>query len=346
MAPAQLSSAAMRIAINGFGRIGRIVARQYFLNPQFRKDLEIVAINDITPQDNFDYFFKYDSSHGKLPFEVKKEGSNLVVDGKSIKLTSERALGKLPWKDLGVDLVFECTGVYKGKDDAMGHITEAGAKKVIISAPGKNVDLTVVMGVNHTAIKPEHTVFSNASCTTNCLAPVVSVLHKAFGIKHGLMTTIHSYTSDQRILDNVHSDPRRGRTAATNMIPTTTGAAKTVGEVIPELKGKLDGFSMRVPTPCVSFTDFVAELAKNATVEEVNAVLTKAAQNELKGIMGVSNEPLVSSDYMGNNLSSIVDLDLTTVMQGSMVKVGAWYDNEAGFSTRMLDLATYLKKFL
>jgi glyceraldehyde 3-phosphate dehydrogenase len=335
----------MRIAINGFGRIGRIVARQFFMNPQFRKDLEIVAINDISSHDNIAYFFKYDSSHGTLPFEVKKEGSSLVVDGQKIALTSERSLAKLPWKDLGVDLVFECTGVYKGKDDAMGHISEAGAKKVIISAPGKNVDMTVVMGVNHTEVKAEHTVLSNASCTTNCLAPVVSVLHKAFGIKHGLMTTIHSYTSDQRILDNSHSDPRRGRTAAMNMIPTTTGAAKTVGEVIPELKGKLDGFSMRVPTPNVSFTDFVAEVSKNVTIEDVNAALRKAAESELKGIMGLSSEPLVSSDFMSNPLSSIVDLDLTTVMQGTMVKVGAWYDNEAGFSNRMLDLATYLKKF-
>lgn len=336
----------MRIAINGFGRIGRIVARQYFLNPQFRKDLEIVAINEVASHDNLDYFFKYDSTHGALPFDVKKEGSNLVVDGKTIKLISERTLGKLPWKDLGVDVVFECTGIFKGKDDAMGHITEAGAKKVIISAPGKNVDLTVVMGVNHTQIKPDHTVLSNASCTTNCLAPVVSVLHKAFGIKHGLMTTVHSYTSDQRILDNAHSDPRRGRTAAMNMIPTTTGAAKTVGEVIPELKGKLDGFSMRVPTPDVSFTDFVAEVSQSVTAEDVNAALQKAAAGDLKGILGVSDQPLVSSDYIGNPLSSIVDLDLTTVMQGTMVKVGAWYDNEVGFSTRMLDLATYLKKFL
>ncbi|HVJ63705.1 MAG TPA: type I glyceraldehyde-3-phosphate dehydrogenase [Bdellovibrionota bacterium] len=335
----------MRIAINGFGRIGRIVARQYFLNPQFRKDLEIVAINDITPQDNFDYFFKYDTAHGTLPFDVKKDGSNLVVDGKKIALSSERNVAKLPWKDLGVDVVFECTGVFKGKEDAIAHVTEAGAKKVIISAPAKGVDLTVVMGVNHTQLKSEHTVLSNASCTTNCLAPIVSTLHKAFGIKHGLMTTIHSYTSDQRILDNVHSDPRRGRTAACNMIPTTTGAAKTVGEVIPELKGKLDGFSMRVPTPNVSFTDFVAEVSKNVTAEEVNAALKKAAENELKGIMGISGEPLVSSDFMSNPHSSIVDLALTNVMQGTMVKVGSWYDNEAGFSNRMLDLATYLKKF-
>lgn len=336
----------MRIAINGFGRIGRIVARQYFLNPQYRKDIEIVAINDISSHENLDYFFKRDSTHGSLPFEVKKEGSNLIVDGKTIKLISERDVSKLPWKELGVDVVFECTGVFKGKDDAIAHVTHAGAKKVIISAPGKNVDLTVVMGVNHQQIKAEHTVFSNASCTTNCLAPVVAVLHKAFGIKHGLMTTIHSFTSDQRILDNPHSDPRRGRTASGNMIPTTTGAAKTVGEVIPELKGRLDGFSMRVPTPDVSFTDFVADVSKPTTVEEVNAVLKAAAAGELKGVLAVCDEPLVSSDYIGNQHSSIVDLDLTAVMQGNMVKVGAWYDNETGFSCRMLDLATHLRKFL
>lgn len=336
----------MRIAINGFGRIGRIVARQYFLNPQYRKDLEIVAINDISNHDNIAYFFKRDSTHGPLPFEVKKEGSNLVVDGKQIKLVSERNISKLPWKDLGVDVVFECTGAFKGKEDAIAHVTEAGAKKVIISAPGKNVDLTVVMGVNHEQLKAEHTVVSNASCTTNCLAPVVSVLHKTLGIKHGLMTTIHSYTSDQRILDNSHSDPRRGRTAAMNMVPTTTGAAKTVGEVIPELKGRLDGFSMRVPTPDVSFTDFVAEVSRQTTIAEVNEALTKASKNELKGILGVSDEPLVSSDYIGNPHSSVIDLALTSVMQGNMVKVGAWYDNEAGFSCRMLDLATYMRKFL
>lgn len=336
----------MRIAINGFGRIGRIVARQYFLNPQYRKDLEIVAINDISSHDHLAYFFKRDSTHGPLPFEVKKEGSNLIVDGQVIKLISERNVANLPWKDLGVDVVFECTGIFKGKDDAIAHVTQAGAKKVIISAPGKNVDLTVVMGVNHEQLKAEHTVVSNASCTTNCLAPLVKVLHETFGIKHGLMTTIHSYTSDQRILDNAHADPRRGRTAATNMIPTTTGAAKTVGEVIPELKGRLDGFSMRVPTPDVSYTDFVAHVEKSTTLEEVNAALKKAAEGSLKGVLGVSDEPLVSSDYIGNRHSSIVDLDLTSVMQGTMVKVGAWYDNETGFSCRMLDLATELRKYL
>jgi len=338
----------MKIAINGFGRIGRVVARQLFTNPALRGKLELVAINDLSAPSDLAFSLKYDSTHGKLPFEISSDAESITVDGKKFACLKISNPNELPWGKLGVDLVLECTGRYTDKESASAHL-KAGAKKVIISAPGKNVDLTVVMGVNDDKYNPaEHNILSNASCTTNCLAPIVHTLHNAFGVKYGLMTTIHSYTSDQRILDNIHSDPRRARTAATNMIPTTTGAAKAVGEVIPELNGKLDGFSVRVPTPNVSLTDLVAELNKEVTAEEVNNALVKAAKENLKGIMDVSFEPLVSSDYNGNAYSSIIDAACTKVTgnngggKGSMVKVYSWYDNETGFSTRMLELAALI----
>lgn len=335
----------MKIAINGFGRIGRIVARNLFANPEYRKNLELVAVNDLAAPGDLAFSMKYDSTHGRLPYSITSDAESITIDGKRIACIKQADPTQLPWGKLGVDVVFECTGRYVDKESASAHL-KAGAKKVIISAPAKGVDLTVVMGVNQKLYdNAKHHVLSNASCTTNCLAPLVHVLHQKFGVKYGLMTTIHSYTSDQRILDNIHKDPRRARTAATNIIPTTTGAAKAVGEVIPELKGKLDGFSMRVPTVDVSLTDFVCEVGKAVTKEEVNNALIEASKGELKGILDCSSEPLVSSDYIGNPFSSIVDLDLTTITgsngapSGTMVKVNSWYDNETGFSCRMLELA-------
>lgn len=339
----------MRIAINGFGRIGRVVARQLFTHPELADKLELVAVNDLGAPKDLAFSLQHDSTHGKLPFEVSYDEESISVDGKKFACLKIANPAELPWQKLGVDLVLECTGRYTNGKDAEAHI-KAGARKVIISAPAKDIDLTVVMGVNDSEYKPEqHHILSNASCTTNCLAPVVHVLNKSFGIKYGLMTTIHSYTSDQRILDNLHKDPRRARTAATNMIPTTTGAAKAVGLVIPELNGKLDGLAVRVPTPNVSLTDFVAEVKEDVTAEQVNAALREAAEGPLKGILGFSTEPLVSSDYNGNRLSSIVDADCTTVTgndgagKGSMVKIYSWYDNETGFSNRMLELAALVK---
>jgi glyceraldehyde 3-phosphate dehydrogenase len=333
----------MKIAINGFGRIGRVTARALFSNSELRKQLELVAINDLASPKDLAFAMKHDSTHGKLPFEISFDAESITIDGLRFACLKIPNPSELPWGKLGVDLVLECSGRYTDKEAASAHL-KAGAKKVIVSAPAKGVDLTVVMGVNHMQYDAsKHHVLSNASCTTNCLAPVVHTLHSNFGLKHGFMTTIHSYTSDQRLIDNIHSDPRRSRTAGTNMIPTTTGAAKTVGEVIPELKGKLDGFSVRVPTPNVSLTDFVAELNREVTVKEVNDALVKASQEGLKGIMQICHEPLVSSDFNGNPYSSIVDIECTKVIGGSgdkgtMVKVDAWYDNETGFSTRMLEL--------
>ncbi len=337
----------VKIGINGFGRIGRIVARQLYLNPELRKKIRIVAVNDLSDPKDLAFCMKYDSTHGTLPFPVVHDAESISIDGDKIACLKQADPTKIAWKDLGVEIVLECTGRYVDKEGAAQHL-KGGAKKVIVSAPAKGADLTVVMGVNHKQYDAaKHTILSNASCTTNCLAPVAHVLQKAFGIQHGLMTTVHSYTSDQRLLDNIHKDPRRARTAATNMIPTTTGAAKTVGEVIPALKGKLDGLAIPVPTVDVSVTDFVATLNKSVSKEEVNAALTEAAKGELKGYLDVSNEPLVSSDYIGNTFSSIVDLDLTHVIggegnKGPMVKVCAWYDNEAGFSARMLDLVNHV----
>ncbi len=333
---------ATRIGINGFGRIGRCVLRAGWKNP----DLEFVGINDLTDAATLAHLLKYDSVHGTFSATVKAVDDAIVVGGKKIRVLSVRDPAELPWKKLRADVVFECTGLFRDKAKAEAH-RKAGAKKVIISAPAKGEDLTVVMGVNDDKYDPKkHHILSNASCTTNCLAPVAKVLHDTFGIEKGLMTTIHSYTNDQRILDLPHKDLRRARAAAVSMIPTTTGAAKAVGLVLPELQGKLDGFSIRVPTPNVSVVDLVAVLKKEATVEKVNKALKKAASGKMKGILSFCEEPLVSMDFNGNTHSSIVDASLTTVIEGNMVKVISWYDNEAGFSHRMIDLTLLIAKAL
>lgn len=329
---------ATKVGINGFGRIGRNVFRAALGNP----DVEIVAVNDLTDAKTLAHLLKYDSIHGTLNAEVKAEGGNIVVNGKTIKVLAEREPANLPWGTLGVEVVVESTGRFTDAEKAAAHL-KAGAKKVIISAPAKGEDITIVMGVNHDKYDAaKHNVISNASCTTNCLAPFAKVLHENFGIKRGLMTTVHSYTNDQQILDLPHSDLRRARAAAMSIIPTTTGAAKAVSLVLPELKGKLNGFSMRVPTPNVSITDLVVELDKAATAEEINAALKKAAEGELKGIMAYSDEPLVSRDYNGNPHSSIVDGLSTMVVEGSMAKVVSWYDNEWGYSNRVVDLIRFI----
>ncbi len=333
---------ATKIGINGFGRIGRCVLRAGWKNP----DLEFVGINDLTDAATLAHLLKYDSVHGKFDVEVKAEDNAIVVGGKKIRILSVRQPTELPWADLGADIVLECTGLFRDKEKAEGH-RKAGAKKVIISAPAKGEDLTVVMGVNHDKYDPKkHHILSNASCTTNCLAPVAKVLNDTYGIDKGLMTTIHSYTNDQRILDLPHKDLRRARAAAESMIPTTTGAAKAVGLVLPELQGKLDGMAIRVPTPNVSVVDLVASLSQETTAEKVNQALKKAAEGKMKGILGVCDEPLVSMDFNGNNLSSIVDASLTSVIEGNLVKVISWYDNETGFSYRMIDLCLLIAKDL
>ncbi|AIF68130.1 type I glyceraldehyde-3-phosphate dehydrogenase [Terribacillus saccharophilus] len=329
----------VKIGINGFGRIGRNVFRQALAN----SEAEVVAINDLTDANMLAHLLKYDSVHGTLDAEVSVNGTNLVVDGKEIKVLSERDPANLGWGDLGVEVVVESTGIFTNGEDAKKHV-EAGAKKVIISAPAKGEDLTVVMGVNENSYDPaEHTVLSNASCTTNCLAPVAKVLHDTFGIKRGLVTTVHAYTNDQQILDLPHKDYRRARAAAENIIPTTTGAAKAVSLVLPELKGKLNGMAMRVPVKDASLIDLVAEFDQNVTAEQVNAALKEAAEGELSHVLGYSEEPLVSSDYIGNRNSSTVDALSTMVLEDNMVKVVSWYDNEMGYSTRCVDLAVFLK---
>ncbi|WP_453993898.1 type I glyceraldehyde-3-phosphate dehydrogenase [Bacillus nitroreducens] len=329
---------AVKVGINGFGRIGRNVLRAALKNP----NVEVVAVNDLTDANMLAHLLKYDSVHGILDAEVSVNGNNLVVNGKEILVKAERDPAQLAWGDLGVEVVVESTGRFTKRADAAKHI-EAGAKKVIISAPATDEDITIVMGVNHDKYDAaSHDVISNASCTTNCLAPFAKVLHENFGIKRGMMTTVHSYTNDQQILDLPHKDYRRARAAAENIIPTTTGAAKAVSLVLPELKGKLNGGAMRVPTPNVSLVDLVAELDKEVTVEEVNAALRKAAENELDGIMGYSEEPLVSGDYNGNPNSSTIDALSTMVMEGNMVKVISWYDNESGYSHRVVDLVDYI----
>ena len=329
----------VKIGINGFGRIGRNVFRQALANGE----AEVVAINDLTDANMLAHLLKYDSVHGILDAEVSVNGSNLVVDGKEIKVLSERDPANLGWGDLGVEVVIESTGIFTNGEDAKKHV-EAGAKKVIISAPAKGEDLTVVMGVNENSYDPaEHTVLSNASCTTNCLAPVAKVLHDSFGLKRGLVTTVHAYTNDQQILDLPHKDYRRARAAAENIIPTTTGAAKAVSLVLPELKGKLNGMAMRVPVKDASLIDLVAEFDQNVTAEQVNAALKEAAEGELSHVLGYSEEPLVSSDYIGNRNSSTVDALSTMVLEDNMVKVVSWYDNEMGYSTRCVDLAVFLK---
>jgi glyceraldehyde 3-phosphate dehydrogenase len=333
---------AIKIGINGFGRIGRCVLRAGWNNP----DLEFVAINDITDAKTLAHLLKYDSVHGTFAPEVKAKDAALVVGGKEIKITSVRNPAELPWRDLGVDIALECTGLFTEKEKAEGH-RKAGAKKVIISAPAKGEDITIVVGVNHEKYDPKsHHVISNASCTTNCLAPVAKVINDTFGIEKGLMTTIHSYTNDQRILDLPHKDLRRARAAALSMIPTTTGAARAVGLVLPELKGKLDGMAIRVPTPNVSVVDLVAVLKTQTKAADVNAALKEAAAGKLKGILVVCDDPLVSSDFNGTTCSSIVDASLTTVMDGNLLKVLSWYDNETGFSHRMVDLCLLVGKDL
>lgn len=331
---------AVRVGINGFGRIGRQVYRIAHKNP----DLEFVAINDLTDAKTLAHLLKYDSVHRTMNGDVSVKDGAIVVDGKAVKVLSEREPEKLPWKDLNVDVVLEATGKFTDRVGGEKHML-AGAKKVVVSAPAKNPDVTFVLGVNEEVYdKSKHNIISMGSCTTNCLAPVVKVLHKEFGIEYGLMTTIHSYTNDQVILDQPHRDLRRARAAALSMIPTTTGAAKAISEVIPEVKGRLDGLSIRVPTPTVSLVDFVATLNKNTTKEEVNNMFRSYAAGPMKGIMTVTDEELVSTDFIGNSFSSIVDLPSTFVVGGKMVKMLSWYDNEWGFSSRMCDLLTFVMK--
>lgn len=330
----------VKVGINGFGRIGRNVFRAALNNPE----VDIVAVNDLTDVSTLAHLLKYDSTHGKLDATVEHKEGALIVNGKEIKVFAERDPANLPWKDLGVDIVVESTGIFTKKDKASAHLT-AGAKKVIISAPATDEDITIVMGVNEDKYDPaNHHVISNASCTTNCLAPFAKVLHENFGIEKGMMTTIHSYTNDQNVLDLPHKDMRRARAAAQNMIPTTTGAAKAVALVLPELKGKLNGFAVRVPTPNVSVTDLVAQVSRNVTADEVNAALKAAAEGPLKGIMNYSEEPLVSSDYNGDPASSTIDALSTMVVEGNLVKVVSWYDNEWGYSNRVVDLVSYIAK--
>ncbi|KAF0818871.1 MULTISPECIES: type I glyceraldehyde-3-phosphate dehydrogenase [unclassified Cytobacillus] len=329
---------AVKVGINGFGRIGRVVFRAALKNP----NVEVVAVNDLTDANMLAHLLKYDSVHGTLNEEVTVDGDSLVVGGHKVKVLAERDPAQLGWGDLGVEVVVESTGRFTKRADAAKHL-EAGAKKVIISAPASDEDITVVMGVNHEKYDAaNHHVISNASCTTNCLAPFAKVLNDSFGIKRGMMTTVHSYTNDQQILDLPHKDYRRARAAAENIIPTTTGAAKAVSLVLPELKGKLNGGAMRVPTPNVSLVDLVAELDKDVTAEEVNNALKAAAEGDLKGILAYSEEPLVSGDYNGNPASSTIDALSTMVMEGNMVKVISWYDNETGYSNRVVDLVDYI----
>ncbi len=325
----------IRIAVNGFGRIGRV----FFRKCRGFDNIEIVAINDITDAKTLAHLLKYDSVHGTFEADVKAGENSIIVDGKPVRVFAETAPEKLPWKELNVDIVIESTGRFTDKGPASKHL-DAGAKWVIVSAPSKDPDITICMGVNEDKLDPAvHKIISNASCTTNCLAPVAKVINNEFGILRGLMTTIHAYTNDQRILDLPHKDPRRARAAALSMIPTTTGAAKAVGLVLPELKGKLDGFSMRVPTPNVSVVDLTAELSKDATVASVNAALKKASEGPMKGILSYSEEPLVSIDYNGCSYSAIVDAENTRVIGDRLIKVLAWYDNETGYSARLRDLA-------
>jgi glyceraldehyde 3-phosphate dehydrogenase len=324
---------AINIGINGFGRIGRLVFRRMMQTGGFN----ILGINDITDAKTLAYLLKYDSVHGKYPGAVTADADGIVADGKKFKVMAEKDPAKLPWKDLGVDIVIEGTGIFTSREKLQMHIT-AGAKKVLLTAPAKDeIDGTIVMGVNENVLTGKEVFLSNASCTTNCLAPMVKVLHQTFGVDQGFMTTIHSYTNDQRLLDLPHKDLRRARAAALSIIPTTTGAARTVGKVIPELKGKLDGFSLRVPTPDASITDFVAVLKKPATKEEVNAAMKQAGASAMKGILEYSEEELVSADIIGNPHSCIFDSKLTMAM-GNTVKVFGWYDNEWGFSCRVIDL--------
>jgi glyceraldehyde 3-phosphate dehydrogenase len=333
---------AVRVAINGFGRIGRLVLRGIYESG--RKDIQVVGINDLGPVETNAHLLRHDSVHGHFPGKVKVKGDTIDLGGGPIKVTAERDPTKLPWGDLKVDVAMECTGLFTSKDKAGAHIT-AGARKVVISAPGTNVDLTVVYGVNHDKLTRKHTIISNASCTTNCLAPVAKVLHETVGIQQGFMTTIHSYTGDQPVLDTLHKDLHRARAAAMSMIPTSTGAARAVGEVLPDLKGKLDGTAIRVPTPNVSVVDLKFVAKRETSKEEINAAIKAAARvKPLKGILCVTDEPLVSIDFNHNPASSTFDLSQTHVIEGKLVRVLSWYDNEWGFSNRMSDTAVALAK--
>ncbi|HMN67209.1 MAG TPA: type I glyceraldehyde-3-phosphate dehydrogenase [Bdellovibrionales bacterium] len=328
----------VRVGINGFGRIGRMLFRAGF------DEVEVVGINNLSDVKGAAHLLKYDSTHGRYDKEIGHDEKNLIVDGKKIPMSASKNPAEIPWKDWGCDIVLECTGAFKSKEDFMKHI-QGGAKRVLVSAPADGVDMTVVYGINHAAYDPlKHTVISNASCTTNCLAPVAKVLNDAFAIENGLMTTVHSYTNDQQVLDAPHKDLRRARAAALSMIPTTTGAAKAVGLVLPELKGKIDGTSIRVPTPNVSLVDFVFRATKTVSVDAINDALKRAAAGSLKGILACESEPLVSVDFIGNRYSSIVDLGITMTSGSNIGKVFSWYDNEMGFSCRMIDMAKMMNE--
>jgi len=327
----------LKVAINGFGRIGRTIFRVGFNND----NIEFAAINDLTDPPTLAHLLKYDSVHGVLDADISSTNHSLIVNGREIEIFTEKEPVRLPWSDIGIETVFECTGLFRDREKASGHL-KAGAKKVIISAPAKGADIMLVMGVNHQEYNPQrHNIVSNASCTTNCLAPVCKVLLEHFGIEKGIMTTTHAYTGDQRLLDFPHKDLRRARAAALSMIPTTTGAAKAVSLVLPELEGKLNGMAIRVPTPNVSIVDLTVQLSKHATVDEVNKVMKEAAETNLNGILSFCEEPLVSTDFNGSTASSIVD-GLSTMVIGDLVKILAWYDNEFGYSSRMVDLAVYM----
>ncbi|HYK78229.1 MAG TPA: type I glyceraldehyde-3-phosphate dehydrogenase [Micropepsaceae bacterium] len=334
---------AVRVAINGFGRIGRLVLRSIIESG--RKDIQVVAINDLGPVETNAHLLRYDSVHGRFPGEVKTQGDRMMVDGQNLKVTAIKNPAELPHKELGVDIALECTGIFTSKEKASAHLA-AGAKRVLISAPADNADLTVVYGVNHQRLAREHIIVSNASCTTNCLAPVAKVLNDTVGIEHGFMTTVHSYTNDQPSLDQLHKDLYRARAAAVSMIPTSTGAAKAVGLVLPELMGKLDGVAIRVPTPNVSVVDLKVVVKRATTIEEINAAMKRAASQELKGVLDIVDAPLVSIDFNHNPASSSFALDQTKVVSGTFVRVMSWYDNEWGFSSRMSDTAVAMSQLI
>jgi len=334
---------AVRVAINGFGRIGRLILRA--IVESGRKDIVVVGVNDLGPVETNAHLLRYDSVHGRFPADVKVDGDKIVVNGQPIRVTAIKNPAELPHKELGVDIALECTGIFTSKEKAAAHLT-AGAKRVLISAPADNVELTVVYGVNHQKLTKDHIIVSNASCTTNCLAPVVKVLHDTIGIEHGFMTTIHSYTNDQPSLDQMHKDLYRARAAALNMIPTSTGAAKAVGLVLPELKGKLDGVSIRVPTPDVSVVDLKAVTKRPTSVQEINDAMKRAAAQELKGVLDIVDAPLVSGDFIHSPASASFALDQTKVIDGTFVRVMAWYDNEWGFSSRMADTTIAMAKLI
>ncbi len=333
----------VRIAINGFGRIGRNILRA--IHESGRKDIDVVAVNDLGPVETNAHLLRYDSVHGRFPHEVKVEGDSIRIGAETFKVTAVKDPAQLPWKELGVDIALECTGIFTARDKAAAHLA-AGAKRVLISAPGENSDLTVVYGVNHAKLTKDHIIVSNASCTTNCLAPVAQVLNETIGIDHGFMTTIHSYTGDQPTLDTMHKDLYRARAAAMSMIPTSTGAAKAVGLVLPELAGKLDGTAIRVPTPNVSVVDFKFVAKRRTTIAEVNEAIVAAANGRLKGILAFTNEPNVSIDFNHNPASSNFHMDQTKVLEGTFVRILTWYDNEWGFSNRMGDTAVAMGKLL